>query len=90
MEKVQYRNNTFYTTTYTYDANGFMIMETLVETYENYNDEIVYRDTTTMTYTNDELGRHITAERTSDENGFNYQSYTITYNYEDLYFYNEG
>lgn len=60
-----------------------------METYKEYYGEIIYRDTTTMIYTNDAQGRHITAERTSDENGFNYQSYTITYNYEDLYFYNE-
>lgn len=89
VEKVEKRNNSSYTTTYTYDANGFLIQETLVDSYYNsWDGTTTIYDTTTMTYTNDELGRHITAERASDENGFNYKSYTITYNYEDLYFYN--
>lgn len=89
VQKVQSRNSTDYTTTYTYDANGFLIQEVLVESYyDSWYGTTTVRDTTTMTYTNDAQGRHITAERTSDESGFNYQSYTVTYNYENLYFYN--
>lgn len=90
IQKVYKNYDYTYTTTYTYDDKGFLIQETLVETYMNWNGEEQYRDTTTMTYTNDDQGRPITAERTSDESGFNYKSYTITYNYEDLYFYNAG
>ena len=88
MKKVQECDDTIYTTTYTYDDQGFLIQETIVETYKNWKGEELYRDTNTYTYTNDELGRHVTAERTTDESGFNYQSYIITYNYENLYFYN--
>lgn len=88
VEKVQKNYSYYYTTTYTYDANGFLIQETLVETYENWNGEMQYVDTNTYTYTNDAQGRRISAERTSDESSFNYKSYTITYSYEDLYFYN--
>lgn len=89
VEKVYSHSSTIQTTTYTYDENGFLIQETMVETYYySYNGTTEYRYTKTLTYTNDELGRPVTAEYTSDESGFNYQSYTITYNYEDLYFYN--
>ena len=89
VQKVCVNSSDIMTTTYTYDANGFLIQESVVKTYYySYNGTTEYRYTKTLTYTNDELGRPVTAEYTSDESGFNYQSYTITYNYEDLYFYN--
>ena len=75
--------------TYTYDENGFLIQETMVRTYHNsYNGTTDYRYTETLTYTNDDQGYHVTAEFTTDNTSNNYQSYIITYNYEDLYFYN--
>ena len=73
----------------TYDENGFLIREDMVDAYyDSWSGTTTYRDTTTIIYTNDAQGRHISAERTSDASNFNYKSYTITYNYEDLYFYN--
>ena len=89
VEKVYSRNSTIQTTNYTYDENGFLIQETMVQTYYySYNNTTEYGYTETITYTNDELGRHVTAEYTSDESYYNYKSYIITYTYEDLYFYN--
>ena len=89
IQKVEENDGTIYTTTYTYDENGFLIQETMVRTYHNsYNGTTDYRYTETLTYTNDDQGYHVTAEFTTDNTSNNYQSYIITYNYEDLYFYN--
>lgn len=90
IEKVREQDDTYRTTTYTYDENGFLIQETMVETYyRSYNGTTDYNYTQTITYTNDELGRPVTAEVTTDYQYDNYKSKTITYTYEDLYFYNE-
>lgn len=89
IQKEYVNNSTIQTTTYTYDANGYLIQESMVENYHySYSGTKEYRYTKTMTYTYDAQGRPVTAEYTSDQSNFNYKSYTITYNYEDLYFYN--
>lgn len=75
------------TTTYTFDENGYLIQETMVSS-RLYNGTETVLYTQTITYTNDEAGRPVSASFTTDNSSDNYQSKTVTYTYEDLYFYN--
>lgn len=88
VEKLYVRDSTIQTTTYIYDENGFLIQQTMVETYNySYNGTTEYHYSETITYTNDAQGRHMTASVTTDKSGDSYKSRTVTFVYEDLYFY---
>ncbi len=79
-----------YTTDYTYDAQGFLVEKvTVQEHYRSHEGSFQLEMTTTVTYTNDTQGRPVTAEITEiDGEGRNvYTSQTVTYTYEDLYFF---
>lgn len=91
------RNYT-YTYDYTYDGNGYLINEdvTLV-THDYYHEwdetdrEYKYRDKVInehFSYTNDDLGRPLTAEYTTDDPDYSYATTQRVYTYTDLYFYN--
>ena len=86
----QYR----YTTDYTYDAQGNLVKQVEVEESYSYNSwdktETFYLQyTKTWLYTNDAQGRPVSADYTylNSKGESSYASRTITYNYEDLYFF---
>ncbi len=84
--------NTYrYTTDYTYDANGFLVEEVTVSEYNrSWEGTFSLERTMTYTYTNDAQGRPVSAQysEVNKEGVSNYASQTITYKYEDLYFFN--
>ena len=70
------------TTEYIYDDNGFLIQKIAARVGE-------YKSfTTAYTYTNDDQGRPVVVEITTDNSDENYQKNIITYTYESIYFYN--
>lgn len=83
----EYDYNT-YTTDYAYDSNGNLISETRVRVYWSRWDGEVTRETRVITYTNDDQGRPVTAEITTDDSSSSYAKQEIAYTYEDVYFYN--
>ena len=81
-----------YTVDYTYDAQGHLIKRVLTNEYyrdwsndNKFSVEWVY----TWNYTNDAQGRPVSADYTEvdDEGNSSYASHTITYHYDDLYFF---
>jgi YD repeat-containing protein len=79
-----------YTVDYTYDAQGYLVKEVKVyESYSDYWDEYTLQKTYTWEYTNDAQGRPVRAQYTElDRDGStSYASQTITYHYNDLYFF---
>ena len=79
-----------YTVDYTYDAQGYLVKEVKVyESYSDYWDEYTLQKTYTWEYTNDAQGRPVSAQYTElDRDGStSYASQTITYHYNDLYFF---
>ena len=79
-----------YTVDYTYDANGYLTRRVITrEYYSSWNDTFSVEETMTWIYTNDAQGRPISADYTDlDSKGeTQYASQTITYHYDDLYFF---
>lgn len=75
---------------YSYDKNGYIVKLTNTKSarMDMYSDciNICVEE---LYYTNDENGKPISAELIETENGKNkYASQILTYNYEDIYFYN--
>lgn len=79
-----------YTVDYTYDANGHLIKKVWTEEYYyNWDNRFEVEDQHIWVYTNDAQGRPVSADYTELYDGrSSYASQTITYNYDDLYFYN--
>lgn len=69
--------------TYEYDVNNNILQTTTSAT--RYNQ---YYGTETHVYIYDDQGRRISAEINTDEPGVIFASQTVTYHYEDIYFYN--
>lgn len=83
-------NSYRYTVDYTYDAQGYLIKRVWTEEYyRSYSSKFDLGETYIWVYTNDAQGRPVSAEYTTlDSSGnTNYASRTITYNYDDLYFF---
>ena len=79
-----------YTVDYTYDANGYLTQRVLTrEYYSSWSDQFSVEETLIWVYTNDAQGRPISADYTAlDSKGeTSYASRTITYHYDDLYFF---
>lgn len=79
-----------YTVDYTYDAQGYLVKKEQVrENYSDYRNEFTLMWTYTWIYTNDAQGRPVSAQYTEvDSDGStSYASQTVTYFYEDLYFF---
>jgi len=86
------------TTTYTYDENGNLTLESYLTNYTEYfydDNGYLVKETEKLgekfydrVYVNDEEGKHISAEITETQNGEQISNpQTLTYNYETLYFY---
>ena len=79
-----------YTVDYTYDAQGHLVqVEKVRESYYDYRNEFTLTNAYSWVYTNDAQGRPISADYTDlDSKGeTQYASQTITYHYDDLYFF---
>ena len=79
-----------YTVDYTYDASGYLTQRVITrEYYSSWNDQFSVEETIAWVYTNDAQGRPVSAEYTNlDSKGESqYASRTITYHYDDLYFF---
>lgn len=79
-----------YTTDFTYDAQGNLIQSVEVrESYSSNWDEYHFQQKTAITYTNDAQGRPVSASIKVENanNNYSYASETVTYTYEDLYFF---
>lgn len=85
-EYKQYR----YTVDYIYDANGYLVKKVWTyESYSSWEDKFYVQNTYTWLYTNDAQGRPVSADYTSlnSKGESEYTSQTITYHYDDLYFF---
>lgn len=79
-----------YTVDYTYDAQGHLVqVEKVRERYDDYRNEFTLTNSYSWVYTNDAQGRPVSAQYTErdSEGSSSYASQTITYHYEDLYFF---
>lgn len=77
------------TTDYSYDEKGCLVSETTVYSYIiTWNKKTEVSKTETITYTNDEQGRPVSAEVVTEGENTQYAEQKILYTYEDVYFYN--
>lgn len=77
-----------YTTQYTYDAQGHLTEKVTVEEYyRSWENKFEVEETVTISYTNDDQGRPVSASITVDGEDNRYASQDVTYFYEDLYFF---
>lgn len=74
-------------TDYTYDDQGHLIQEvSTFQSYHYWDNTFSAPSTTTVVYTNDAQGRPLSAQITGSSN---YSSQTLTFHYDDLYFYQD-
>lgn len=77
-----------YTTQFTYDGQGNLTEKvTVKEYYRSWEKTFEQQERTTITYTNDDQGRPISASIKVESDDNRYASQKVTYTYEDLYFF---